>query len=191
MNWALDLFPAAIYICQSNEIEGIYSEEADLEYIAAWEHAVNIYIASSGGGLSRFSHEYICEIQGMLCAHQEDLKPEYKGAYRKVNVQVGGRICPKWEDVPELMEEWLVEWKSQTSSALDMHVAFERVHPFADGNGRTGRLLYWIDCLTRGETPILFTSADRFSYYRLFKNEEEEMLRYAALWGAWDGANRD
>jgi Fic family protein len=45
------------------------------------------------------------------------------------------------------------------------HVGFETIHPFADGNGRTGRMLMWWQEVQAGQTPTLFKAADRQRYY--------------------------
>src|SRR4051794_29280751 len=69
------------------------------------------------------------------------------GRYRTVGVRVGGYVPPPAEDVSGLMFE-LLEWWNQKSrevspvlSSAILHYRFEAIHPFADGNGRTGRAL--------------------------------------------------
>ncbi len=69
------------------------------------------------------------------------------GAYRTYGVQVGGHIAPHFSDVPHYMQElldWLnseaAQWPAVVSSAV-LHFRFEFIHPFGDGNGRTGRIL--------------------------------------------------
>ncbi len=69
------------------------------------------------------------------------------GAYRTYGVRVGGHIAPHASDVPHYMREllaWLngesVQWPAVVSSAV-LHFRFEFIHPFGDGNGRTGRAL--------------------------------------------------
>lgn len=66
------------------------------------------------------------------------------GGFRRVNVQVGDRICPRWETVPAAVAD-LVE-KSPTMTPADAYREFELVHPFRDGNGRTGKVLFnWLN----------------------------------------------
>ena len=66
--------------------------------------------------------------------------------------------------------------------AADAHWRFELVHPFADGNGRTGRLLALYTLRAAGVRPVLFTYGDRDSrYFRAFQlNERERLLAYFA-----------
>lgn len=69
------------------------------------------------------------------------------GAYRDYGVRVGNHIPPHAKDVPHYMREllqWLnqdaAQWPAVISSAI-LHFRFEFIHPFGDGNGRTGRIL--------------------------------------------------
>jgi len=69
------------------------------------------------------------------------------GAYRDYGVQVGHHIAPHFSEVPLYMGtllEWInekgKEWPPVVSSAV-LHFRFEYIHPFGDGNGRTGRAL--------------------------------------------------
>lgn len=46
------------------------------------------------------------------------------------------------------------------------HADFERIHPFQDGNGRTGRMLLFKECLKNGIIPVIIKDNDKESYYR-------------------------
>jgi hypothetical protein len=64
--------------------------------------------------------------------------------WRRVGVIVGGRTCPPFEKVPKLMRD-LCD-RRERLTALEFYKAFEEVHPFGDGNGRTGKiLLNWLN----------------------------------------------
>ena len=66
--------------------------------------------------------------------------------YRKVGVRVGDRVCPPWEEVPSLMNQLFRDIPKLTPE--EFYKLFLLVHPFADGNGRVGKVLYsWL----RGE----------------------------------------
>jgi Fic family protein len=155
------------YIKASNEIEGIYSEKEDLQSLAAWAYL---------DGLETLSHNDIMKVQKMITINQS-LQPNQRGYYRGLagnttNVTIGGRYAPDQSLVPELMNNWLLDVPRMTP--LTSHIRFEVIHPFADGNGRTGRMLYWYICKRRGIKPEYYnadTQKDREHYYRLFDHD--------------------
>ena len=161
-------FDVKKYIKSSNEIEGIYSEEEDAQSLLAWA-----YLDSK----KTLSHADIMRVQKMITLHQTDLQPNQRGYYRgmagnNVNVSVGGRNAPDHSYVPELMNGWLLDIAEMTP--LVSHIRFESIHPFVDGNGRTGRMIYWYICKRRGMKPRRYnadTEKDRQHYYRLFDND--------------------
>lgn len=156
------------FIHNSNLIEGIDDMKADADSAQCW-----FWITT----LDKLSHVDVCKAQKMITKHQTELKPEWRGYYRlnaKQNVQVGGRICPDYTLVGDLMEDWLQsygDW-SKPYSALDAHVEFELIHPFVDGNGRTGRMLVnW--AMYRRKNPIVpFRIENREEYYEMFRNAQ-------------------
>lgn len=57
------------------------------------------------------------------------------------------------------------------------HWIFERIHPFADGNGRTGRALALSMIIFAGIKPLIFTHIDKFeSYYPCFVSDTPDMM---------------
>lgn len=70
---------------------------------------------------------------------------EWIGRFRKHNVSVyrGGvpiATFPDYQQVPKLMDRWFAEYQAQ--GAWEAHRVYEKIHPFADLNGRTGRLIW-------------------------------------------------
>jgi Fic family protein len=156
------------YIKASNEIEGIYSEEEDAQSLLAWAYLEQ---------LTLLSHVDIMRVQKIITLHQTDLQPNERGYYRGMagnmtNVSVGGRVAPDYSHVEQLMKDWLVDVPFMTP--LVGHIRFESIHPFRDGNGRTGRMLYWFVCKKRGIKPTYYNADEpknREAYYRLFDND--------------------
>jgi Fic family protein len=102
------------------------------------------------------------------------------GRYRTIRVRVGEFVPPAPEDVSGLMFELLEWWNTESlrlspalSSAI-VHHRFETIHPFADGNGRTGRALALWDLYRRGFDSHHIFSVDEFYW-------EDRPRYYAAL----------
>ena len=93
------------------------------------------------------------------------------GSYRTISVRVGKHIPPPATDVSGLMFE-LLEWWNMRATELSpvlssaiLHYRFEDIHPFADGNGRTGRALALWELYRRGFDSHHIFSVDEY-YWR-------------------------
>lgn len=101
-------------------------------------------------------------------------KRQDRGVYRKVPVRIMGA---KHEPVqPYLiqprMEQLLEAYRNSTEHIIQrlarFHIEFESIHPFIDGNGRTGRLLINLELMKAGYPPIDIKFTDRIAYYKAF-----------------------
>ena len=96
---------------------------------------------------------------------------ERPGEYKKHNFVIGvHEIGAAAEDVPQEMQELLEELQDIPAdriltAAAYFHVKFENIHPFAEGNGRTGRLAMNYFLVTHDHPPITIHEEDRKSYY--------------------------
>jgi Fic family protein len=99
---------------------------------------------------------------------------EDKGVYRSVPVRVGGFIPCQPYKVPVKMERLILDYNEnmQTLHVIEraavFHLMFETIHPFIDGNGRTGRLLLNLELMKEGYPPINVKFTDRERYYECF-----------------------
>jgi len=102
------------------------------------------------------------------------------GKYRNVDVRVGKYICPAWQDVPKLMEEF-VSWYLAAKGKLHpfelsclAHLKFVRVHPFRDGNGRMARLLANFILLKNGYPLLNIFNDEKMLYYLMLQKYDSE-----------------
>lgn len=101
-------------------------------------------------------------------------KPEDRGIYRRVPVRIMRAVHEPPEPVlvPEQMEALMKEFTNKKlhpiESAALFHLKFEGIHPFIDGNGRTGRLVMNFTLMQNGYPPIDVKFTDRRRYYDCF-----------------------
>jgi len=142
------------------------------------------------------------------------MDPGSAGRFRNTRVRVGGYHPPPPGDVPGLMTDLMNWWNKQApkwsavlSSAI-LHYQFEAIHPFADGNGRTGRTLALWELYRRGFDTHHIFSVDEFywenrpRYYEMLEAVREQdgdlsdWLEYSAdgirltLQRVWDRVRR-
>ena len=103
-------------------------------------------------------------------------QPEDKGVYRRINVRIVGAytepvapylIEPKIKDLLARDEERKTTMNIIERIAL-FHLEFEGIHPFIDGNGRTGRLILNLELIRNGYPAINVKFSDRKRYYDAF-----------------------
>lgn len=95
------------------------------------------------------------------------------GHYRTVNVRISGaeHLPPDQVRVPELMESFITWYQTEAMAlhpverAARVHSDFVKIHPFVDGNGRTGRLLMNLELMKAGYPPAVLTVDQRLAYY--------------------------
>lgn len=158
------------YIRESNLIEGIDADEEIAQSMMAWSYLVL---------QQKLTHPVICHVQRMITVNQTDLAPHERGYYRdaaKVNVTVGNYLAPNYTLVKPLMDNWLLDYTDL--KPMEAHCRFEAVHPFVDGNGRTGRMLLWWQEIKNGETPTLVKDSEKQTYYKMLSNHHKRK-RYA------------
>lgn len=85
-----------------------------------------------------------------------------------MNVRVGSYIAPKGgPNIVELIERLLLVAHIKDSDPWVTHCMFEQIHPFIDGNGRTGRMLWAWQMLRNGNDPFALPFLHRFYYQTL------------------------
>ena len=101
-------------------------------------------------------------------------KREDRGVYRRIPVRIMGAqhepvqpylIKPKME---QLLYDFAASTEHIVTKLARFHIEFEGIHPFIDGNGRTGRLLVNLELMKYGFPPIDIKFTDRIAYYNAF-----------------------
>lgn len=102
--------------------------------------------------------------------------------YRKVIVFIRGseHIPPEPEKVPNLMNYYVYNYTYDEQDIFckiaRYHIEFEKIHPFEDGNGRTGRLLLNYELLKNNLPPIVIEKEDRVKYFEFLRNNDDSGL---------------
>lgn len=128
------------------------------------------------------------------------------GDYKKRPNMVGMYETALPKEVPEKMKELLLWYHGLADKTLELqavfHARYEAIHPFQDGNGRTGRLILFRECLKAGLTPVIIEDMFRMEYIEglkefrkngtvkllmdLFLREQEEYNKKAAYFSGED-----
>lgn len=89
----------------------------------------------------------VIKLLGHLVEHENP-----KDQWRRFNVRVGDRICPNVSEVPDLMTRWANRLCDMKPS--EAYYEFEMIHPFVDGNGRVGKIIF-NSIADRMKTPFM------------------------------------
>lgn len=160
---------------ESNKIEGFDEYGKDEQPMldqtfVAWEFLRNI-------AQGKLTHADICKLHKILAIGQDNyperLMPNEKGYYRgiggnNVNVYIGNRVGVAPGLVSSMMDNWLLDYNENKIDPKTMHIRYERIHPFVDINGRTGRLLMWHQELQNEMYPTEVWYSHRWDYYEWF-----------------------
>jgi Fic family protein len=143
-----------------------------LNYFAALRHI------ERNAAKQQLTHEDMLRLHAIMAG--EVMDQGEAGRYRTMQVRVGTFVPPPPTSVSGLMFE-LLEWWNKESAALTpvlssaiVHYRFEAIHPFADGNGRTGRALALWELYRRGFDSHHIFSVDEFFW-------EDRARYYSAL----------
>lgn len=159
------------YIFETNTI-GVEGEALSVDDIVETVNhfrCVDKVIDSVGVQLTE---KYIKELHFLLKSGTSDARLSWfaVGDYKKRPNEVGGRETTAPEEVAGRMKALLAEYNGKQEKTLEdileFHVAFERIHPFQDGNGRVGRLIMFKECLKYHIVPFIIEDEYKMYYYR-------------------------
>lgn len=147
------------WIRESNLIEDVNDPEEDARSQRAWRWFINEDLT----------------LDNILKLHRRIMLKKlgtHAGKWRTCRVWVGGREGIPHKEIEPALELWLYDYlaiREPDGQALQgLHVKFEHIHPFIDGNGRTGRMIMNWQRVRAGLDPLNIRAVNRAVYYRWF-----------------------
>lgn len=137
----------------------------------------------------RHIHELAMTPAWGVAPHPDAGPREAPGMFREHDIRPfeGGMTPPAWSLVPSRLQDW-VDHVADVAPALrdpaasatplaeqlaDVHSGFEQVHPFIDGNGRTGRLVLNLILVRLGLPPVIVLKGQRSAYLAALQKSDE------------------
>lgn len=158
------------FLTESNAIEGVYDGESLRNARKAWNYLMNQDALS----LSVVLNTHAILMEGDKAWDDPTLRKDYAGRFRDGNVYVGSmRMPPPALIAPNIQMRFCFETMRANPAPdwKELHILYERIHPFFDGNGRTGRMFMNWTRLKRCDLPLLIIKKSEVGdYYRWFRN---------------------
>jgi Fic family protein len=163
------------FLRESNAIESEYSEEAFEDAKIAWDFGFEQIEKGNKIDLNLIKKIHLKLMRNLYL--------EIAGKFRKRIIFIG-KECIGWEGIIKDLKEWCEIWNNSlpiiktinetgySSEELikDLHIHFEKIHPFSDGNGRTGRILMNIQRLKLGLPLLIIYNKEKSKYYEWFND---------------------
>jgi Fic family protein len=165
------------------QVRGLAEERAPVASVVRAQREVLNYFAGmrfieKNAAKKTIRHDDVFDLHCILAEGVMD--QGVAGRYRTIAVRVGRYMPPPPGEISGLMRE-LLDWWNKPAAALSpvlnsaiLHYRFEAIHPFADGNGRTGRALALWELYRRGFDTHHIFSVDEYYW-------EDRSRYYAAL----------
>jgi len=167
------------YIFETNTI-GFENESVNVDDVIETSNhfrCIDMVIDQAGSALTE---KFIKELHFVLKTGTSDSRKDWfaVGDYKKLPNEVGGNDTTLPENVSAEIRNLLADYNALPDKTFEdivaSHVAFERIHPFQDGNGRVGRLILFKECLKHNVVPFIIEDNLKLFYYRGLKEWDYE-----------------
>ena len=145
------------FLRESNNIENVWDDVSLQQAILAWEYLKN---------KRKITIPVILKTHKILMKYQP-IDEKYKGKFRQCAIYIGGREGKPWEFIPSIMSQWCIAINT-SEEFQQTHVQYEWIHPFIDGNGRTGRIFMNWQRLKLGLPISVIEEQKKWDYYEWF-----------------------
>lgn len=118
-----------------------------------------------------------------VAPHPHATDREGPGSFREHDIEnfPAGMRPPSWPEVPALVGDWIsdaqalreADRSTLPQTLADLHARFERIHPFLDGNGPTGRLVLNLLLVRLGIPPAIIYKGDRARYLAALRRADQ------------------
>lgn len=118
-----------------------------------------------------------------VAPHPQATARERPGSFREHDIEPfpGGMRPPEWTQVPVLIRDWIADAQALRKKGPDeipealarLHARFEQIHPFLDGNGRTGRLVLNLLLVRLGFPPAIIYKGNRVRYLAALRRADQ------------------
>lgn len=116
--------------------------------------------------------------------HPSAVHSERPGSFREHDIRpFPGGMCPlPWPEVPAMVSDWIREVQAlgrgdegiEPEALAKVHTRFEQIHPFLDGNGRTGRLILNLLLVRLGYPPAIIFKGERRRYLAALQSADRD-----------------
>ncbi|PAF44475.1 Fic family protein [Helicobacter sp. 11S02596-1] len=141
--------------------------------ILGFAQAYDMVIREASNTNKLLDTSFIKDLHYLIFSNAYKITPNFIrkpiGAYRTENVSIAG--CNIKLSLPsqiaQNLENLLFRFKSHTmdlNAIAEFHAMYEQIHPFSDGNGRTGRLIMSFQCIQNDLIPPLIENEKRSEY---------------------------
>jgi fido (protein-threonine AMPylation protein) len=160
-----------IFLRESNNIEDEWDDMALQDAIEAWEWVKEKDVLTEKN--IKYMHK-------LLMRSRSTIDAAWKGIYRIQDVWIGGNLVT-WQSIAKKMSHWImnandivVNGQEENKDFLhkriqDHHVAYEKIHCWLDGNGRSGRILMNWQRIKLGLPILVIKEKEKQKYYSWFK----------------------